>query len=79
MSWDSKEVIHIQEPKRDGAEVKSPGCSSRGPGFDSQHPHGGSQLSMTPFPGESDALFWPYEHFTLVVAQGYIQSKYLYR
>ena len=34
---------------RDGSVVKGLGCSSRGPGFDSQYPHGGSQLSVTPF------------------------------
>ncbi|KAL6030279.1 hypothetical protein STEG23_009294 [Scotinomys teguina] len=28
-------------------EVKSTGCSSRGPGFNSQHPHGSSQPSIT--------------------------------
>ena len=36
---------------RDGSGVKSPGCSSTGPGFNSQHPHGSSELSVTPFPG----------------------------
>jgi hypothetical protein len=46
---------------RDGSAVKSTGCSSRGPGFNSHHPRGGSQLSVTPVLwgwGESDALFW---------------------
>jgi hypothetical protein len=28
---------------RDGSEVKSTDCSSRGPEFNSQQPHGGSQ------------------------------------
>ena len=32
----------------DGSAVKSTYCSSRGPGFNSQHPHGSSQLSVTP-------------------------------
>lgn len=36
----------------------SPGCSSRGPRFNSQHSHGGSQLSVTPVLGDS-MLFWP--------------------
>ena len=31
---------------KDGLEVKSTDCSSRGPEFDSQQPHGGSQLSI---------------------------------
>ena len=30
--------------------VKNADCSSRGPGFNSQHPHGGSQTSVTPVP-----------------------------
>jgi len=33
---------------KDGSVVKSIGCSSRGPVFDSQHPHGSSHLSVTP-------------------------------
>ena len=32
---------------KDGSMVKSTVCSSRGPGFNSQHPHGGSQQSLT--------------------------------
>jgi hypothetical protein len=42
---------------RDGSVVKSTGCSSKGPRFNSQYPHGGSQLSITSVPGESNALF----------------------
>jgi hypothetical protein len=38
----------------DGLAVKSTGCFSRGPEFNSQQPHGGSQPSVM----ESDALFW---------------------
>ncbi|XP_060248041.1 centromere protein T isoform X2 [Meriones unguiculatus] len=38
---------------RDGSEVKSTVCSFRGPDFNSQQPHGGSQPSM-----RSGALFW---------------------
>lgn len=40
--------------------VKSTGCSSPGPGFDSQHP-GSSQLSVTPVPGDPvsfSGLLW---------------------
>ena len=41
---------------RDGSEVKSTGCSSsRGPEFNSQQPHGGSQTSVM----RSGAVFWP--------------------
>ena len=32
--------------------VKSTGCSSRGPRFNSQHSHGSSQLFVTPVPGD---------------------------
>jgi hypothetical protein len=39
---------------RDGSVVKSTNCSSRGPEFNSQPPHGGSQPSVM----ESNALFW---------------------
>ena len=39
---------------RDGSEVKSTDCFSRGPEFSSQQPHGGSQPSVM----GSDALFW---------------------
>jgi hypothetical protein len=39
---------------RDGSVMKSTGCSSRGPEFNSQQPHGGSQPSVM----GSDALFY---------------------
>jgi hypothetical protein len=39
---------------RDGSAVKSTDCSSKGPEFKSQQPHGGSQPSIM----RSDALFW---------------------
>jgi len=39
---------------RDGLVVKGTDCSSRGPEFKSQQPHGGSQPSVM----RSDALFW---------------------
>ena len=39
---------------RDGSVVKSTDCSSSGPEFNSQQPHGGSQSSVM----GSDALFW---------------------
>ena len=37
---------------RDDSVVKNTGCSSRGPRFNSQYPHGGSQLSVTSVPGD---------------------------
>jgi hypothetical protein len=43
-----------KEGRRDGSEVKSTDCSSRGPEFNSQQPHGASQTSVMEF----DALFW---------------------
>ena len=39
---------------RDGSVVKSTDCTSRGPEFNSQQPHGGSQSSLT----GSYALLW---------------------
>lgn len=36
---------------RDGSVVKTIDCSSKGPWFNSQHPHECSQLSQTPVPG----------------------------
>jgi hypothetical protein len=39
---------------RDGSEVKSTDCYSRGPEFNSQQPHGSSQPSVM----GSDVLFW---------------------
>jgi hypothetical protein len=48
--------IQLSGGWREGSEVKSIGCSSRRPGFKSQHPRGGSQPSVTPLPG---CLFWP--------------------
>jgi hypothetical protein len=39
---------------RDGSVVKRTDCSSKGPEFNPQQPHGGSQPSVM----GSDALFW---------------------
>jgi hypothetical protein len=39
-------VSKNQQGWRDGTEVKSTGCSSRGPEFNSQQSHGGSQPSV---------------------------------
>jgi hypothetical protein len=38
--------INILWGWRDGSVVKSTGCSSRGPEFNSQESHGGSQASV---------------------------------
>jgi len=44
----------IKEGWRDDSVFKSTDCSSRGPEFNSQQPHGGSQPSMM----RSDDLSW---------------------
>ena len=44
-------VKNIPGSHRDGPAVKSTSCPPRGPGFDSKHPHGSSQLSVNPVPG----------------------------
>jgi hypothetical protein len=45
---------HRNQGWRDGSVVKSTVCSSKGPEFKSQQPHGGSQSPVM----RSDALFW---------------------
>jgi hypothetical protein len=53
----SAEPVVLRSPIvgwRDGSTVKSTDCSSEGPEFKSQQPHGGSQPSLM----RSDALFW---------------------
>ena len=44
----------IPQGWRDGSSDESSDCSSGGPEFKSQEPHGGSQPSVT----RSDALLW---------------------
>jgi hypothetical protein len=41
-------------PGKMAQQVKSTNCSSEGPEFNSQQPHGGSQPSIM----RSDTLFW---------------------
>jgi hypothetical protein len=46
--------IHIKikcRGYRNGPVVENTGCFSKGPRFDSQHPHDGSEPSETPVPG----------------------------
>jgi hypothetical protein len=53
---------HCKDPDRNHSAgagemvqwVRAPDCSSKGPEFKSQQPHGGSQPSIT----RSDSLFW---------------------
>ena len=47
----SKSKIKM-EGWRDVSEVKNTDCSCRGLGFNSQYPHGTTQLSVTPVPGD---------------------------
>ena len=44
---------HLYQDWRDGSAGKSNGCSTKGPGFNSQHPHGSFQLPLTPVPGDT--------------------------
>jgi hypothetical protein len=46
--------IGTQRGWRDGSTVKGTDCSFKGPEFNSQQPHDGSQPSVM----RSDALFW---------------------
>ena len=58
---------------RDGSGVKSTGCSYRGPRFNSLHPHGGSQPSITPVPGD------PMPSSNLQGHQAHMWQTYTYR
>jgi hypothetical protein len=61
--------------RRDGSVFKSTGCSSRGPRFNSQHPYNGSQISVTPVPGNitpSSGFLRHCVHLT------YMQAKHSY-
>jgi hypothetical protein len=44
------EIYHTGD-RSEGQAVKSIDCFSNGPGFNSQHPHGSSQVSGTQVPG----------------------------
>jgi hypothetical protein len=52
--WNYKLEIKFFGCWRDGSAIKSTDCSPRGPEFNSQQLHGGSQPSVI----ESNALFW---------------------
>ena len=56
---------------RDGSVVKSSDYSSRGPEFNSQQPHGGSQPSVM----GSNALFWSVSNRMLI----YIKLIHLFK
>jgi hypothetical protein len=50
--------------KNSGAEemAKNTSCSLKGPSFNSQHPHGSSQPSTTPVPGDPVPSAGLYKH-----------------
>jgi hypothetical protein len=52
--WDSALIVGALRSAFRGWWVRAPDCSSKGPEFKSQQPHGGSQPSVM----RSDALFW---------------------
>jgi hypothetical protein len=61
---------------RDGSVVKSTPYSSRGLGFNSQHPHGGSQLSVTPVPGDLCPLLVSTGTRYASGGETYLEAKY---
>jgi hypothetical protein len=54
MNVSKKAIKHMTGAGEMAQWVRAPDCSSEGPEFKSQQPHGGSQPSVT----RSDALFW---------------------
>jgi hypothetical protein len=54
--------------------IKSTGCSSRGPGFDSQHLYGISELPVTPILGDRTLGSTKYTNDTQIK----MQVEYLY-
>ena len=60
----------------DDSAGKSTGCSFTGPGFDSQHPDGGSQLSVTLAPEAHNPLFWPSRALHKCDAKTYMQAEH---
>lgn len=64
---------------REGSAVKSTGHSCRRPGYNSQHPQGGSQSSVTPVPENSIPPFWtPWTPGTHAVNIHEMQAKHTY-
>jgi hypothetical protein len=63
-TWRQKYIFKETEGDwRDGSEVKRTVCCSRGPKFNSQQPHGGSQPSMI----RSGALFCPVGYYVYII------------
>jgi hypothetical protein len=57
--------------------VKDADCSCKGPGFDSQHPHDGSQPSEIAISGELASSSGLHKH-RAQMWQTYIQAKHSY-
>lgn len=55
---------------RDGSGTKSTNCSFRGPGFSSQLLHGGSQLFITPVPGD------PWQNTSAQKIKNFLKKEY---
>jgi hypothetical protein len=56
-------------------------CSSGGPGFNSQHPHGGSQPSVTPDPEEQTSfsgLCKQQAHMICMAGKTAMHTKYIF-
>lgn len=58
VTWETENRVPVRTPgmknnegRRDGSVAKSAGCSCQGSRFGCRHPHGGSQPSTTPAPG----------------------------
>jgi hypothetical protein len=55
--------------------VRAPNCSSEGPKFKSQQPHGGSQPSVM----RSDSLFWSEDSsvylYTIKINKSFLKKK----
>jgi hypothetical protein len=54
----TKTTWRYERSWKDASVVKSTGCSCRGPRYNSQHPHGHSQLPVTSVARIFDSLFW---------------------
>jgi hypothetical protein len=75
-------IIQPEKPDwglRGGSVVKSIGCSSRGSEFYSLHPHGDSQLSITPAPMDPTPSFSLRCYSHICGTQTYMQTKHSYR
>ena len=63
---------------RDDSAIESTGCFSRGPRFNSQYPHGGLQLSVTPVSRDPAPLLASEGTKNIHGVQTRMQTKYQY-